>query len=76
MKHEERVNILLLLVQNLNVFAWSPYVMTDVDLEFISHKLNVDSTFPLEEAKAEEIGQATCGGGEIGGSKVEIGWGN
>ena len=30
-----RVEMLLLLVQNVNVFAWSPYEVPGVDLEFI-----------------------------------------
>ena len=31
MKHKDRVNMLLLLVQNLDVFAWSPYDVPGVD---------------------------------------------
>ena len=30
------------LVQNMYVFAWSPYNVPGVDLNFIMHKLNVD----------------------------------
>ena len=39
---EDRVEILLSLVQNLDVFAWSPYEVPRVDPAFIVHKLNVD----------------------------------
>ena len=46
MKDEDRVEILLLLVQNVDVFTWSPYEVPGVDLEFIVHKLNVDPLFP------------------------------
>lgn len=33
------MKVLLSLVQNLDIFAWSPYEVPDVDLEFIVHKL-------------------------------------
>lgn len=46
MKDEDRVEMLLLLVQNIDIFAWSLYEVPEVDLEFIIHKLNVDSLFP------------------------------
>ena len=46
MKDEDRVEMLLFLVQNVDVFAWSPYEMPGVDLEFIAHKFNVDPLFP------------------------------
>ena len=52
MKHKDWVNLLLLLVQNLNVFAWSPYEVPGVDLEFIIHKLNVDTLFPPKKQKS------------------------
>ena len=37
-----RVEMLLLLVQNVDAFAWSPYEVLEVDPEFIVHRLNVD----------------------------------
>lgn len=43
MKHEDRVDILLLLVQNL--------YMPSVDPEFITHKLNMDSQFTPKKQK-------------------------
>jgi len=46
MKNQDNVEILLFLMQNVNVFAWSPYEVPGVDLEFIVHKLNVDLSFP------------------------------
>ena len=51
MKHKDWVNLLLLLVQNLNVFAWSPYEVPRVDSEFITHKLNVDPLYPSKKQK-------------------------
>ena len=46
MKDEDRVEMLLFLVQNMDVLAWSPYEVLGVDLEFIVHKINVDPLFP------------------------------
>ena len=39
---QDKVEMLLFLVQNVDVFAWSPYKVPRVDPEFIVHKLNVD----------------------------------
>ena len=46
MKDEDKVRMLLFLAQNVDVFAWSPYEVPRVDLEFIVHRLNVDPLFP------------------------------
>ena len=46
MADKERVEMLLFLVQNVDVFAWSPYKVLGVDPEFIVHKLNVDPLYP------------------------------
>ena len=35
----------------MDVFAWSPYEVPGVDLEFIVHKLNVDPLFPPKKQK-------------------------
>ena len=43
--------MLLFLIQNVNVFAWSPYEVPGVDLEFIVHKLNIDLSFPPKKQK-------------------------
>ena len=40
-----------MLVQNVDVFAWSPYEVPGVDLEFIVHRLNVDLLFPPKKQK-------------------------
>ena len=42
---------MLLLIQNVDVFTWSPYEVPGVDPEFIVHRLNVDSSFPLKKKK-------------------------
>ena len=46
-----RVKMLLLLVKNVDVFAWSPYKVLEVDPEFIVHRLNVDPLFPPKKQK-------------------------
>ena len=38
--------MLLFLIQNVDVFAWSSYEVPGVDPKFIVHKLNVDPLFP------------------------------
>ena len=35
MKDQDKVEMLLFLIQNVDVFAWSPYEVPGVDLEFI-----------------------------------------
>lgn len=61
------MEILLTLVQNLDVFSWSPYDVSGVNSSFIMHKLNVDPkampkkqrsrrfTRPHVEAVKEEV---------------------
>ncbi|XP_030964610.1 uncharacterized protein LOC115985849 [Quercus lobata] len=51
MSREERVQVLLFLVQNVDVFTWDPYEVPGVDLGFIVHKLNVDPSYPLKKQK-------------------------
>ena len=51
MKDEDRVEMLLFLVQNVNVFAWSSYEVPRVDPEFIVHKLNLDPLHPPKKQK-------------------------
>ena len=52
MKDEDRVEMLLFLIQNVDVFAWSPYEVPRVDPEFIVHRLNVDPLFPPKKQKS------------------------
>ena len=49
MNDRERVKMLLFMLQNIDVFAWSPYEVPGVDPEFIVHRLNVDPLFPLKK---------------------------
>ena len=51
MNDRERVEMLLFLLQNIDVFAWNPYEVPGVDPEFIVHKLNVDPLFPPKKQK-------------------------
>ena len=51
MKDGEKVEALLFLIQNVDVFAWSLYEVPGVDLEFIVHKLNVDPSFPPKKQR-------------------------
>ena len=46
MKDEDKVETLLFLIWNVDVFAWSPYEVPGVDPEFIVHKLNINLSFP------------------------------
>ena len=43
--------MLLLLIQNVDVFSWSLYEVPGVDPEFIVHRLNVDPSFPPKKYK-------------------------
>ena len=51
MSVEDRVEILLSLVQNMDVFTWSPYKVPGVDPTFIMHKSNVDSLVPPKQQR-------------------------
>ena len=51
MKEGDKIKVLLFLIQNVDVFAWSPYEVPGVDPEFIVHKLNVDPSFPPKKQK-------------------------
>ena len=50
-KDQDKVEMLLVLIQNVDVFAWTPYEVPRVDPEFIVHKLNMDPSFPLKKQK-------------------------
>ena len=52
MEEGDKIKVLLLLIQNVDVFAWSPYEVPGVDPEFIVHKLNVDPSFPPKKQKS------------------------
>ena len=52
MNDQEKVEMLLFLLQNVDVFAWSPYEVPAVNPEFIVHKLNVDPSFPPKKQKS------------------------
>ena len=72
----DKIKMLLFLIQNVDVFAWSPYKIPGVDPEFIVHKLNMDLSFPHEKQKLKEIGQGTCRGRNVGSTEVKGSWNN
>ena len=47
----DKVETLLFLIQNVDVFAWSPYEVPRVDPKVIIHKLNMDHSFPPKKQK-------------------------
>lgn len=51
MSLEDRVEILLSLVRNVDMFAWSLYEVLEVDLAFIMHKFNVDPLVPSKKQR-------------------------
>ena len=51
-RSQDKVETLLLLIQNVDVFAWTPYEVPGFDLEFIVHKLNIDPSFPPKKQKS------------------------
>ena len=55
MENQDKVEMLLFLIQNVDVFAWSPYEVPRVDPEFIVHKLNVDPSVPPKKHKPRRL---------------------
>ena len=55
MEDEDRVVVLLIFIQNIDVFAWNPYEVPKVDPEFIVHRLNVDPSFPPKKQKPRRL---------------------
>ena len=53
----DRVEVLLCLLQSLDVFAWNPYEVPEVDPTFITHQLNVD---PRVTSKKQKPSAATA----------------
>ena len=51
MGSQDKVETLLLLIQNVDVFTWTPYEVPGVDPGFIVHKLNIDPSFPPKKQK-------------------------
>ena len=47
----DKIEMLLFLIHNVDVFAWSLYEVPGVDPKFIVHKLNVDPSFPPKKQK-------------------------
>ena len=51
MEDGDKIKMLLFLIQNVDVFTWSPYEVPGVDPEFIVHKLNMNPSFPPKKQK-------------------------
>lgn len=49
------MEILLSLVQNLDVFTWSPDEVLRVDPAFIMHRLNVDPLTPPNKQRPRRV---------------------
>ena len=47
----EKVELILFLVSNLDVFAWNPYETLRVDPNSICHRLNVNLRCPLKKQR-------------------------
>ena len=52
---EERVEMLLFLVQNIDEFAWNLYEVPRVDLKFMVQRLNVDPLYPPKKRKPKKL---------------------
>ena len=55
MKDCDKLKMLLFLIQNVDVFAWSLYEVPGVDPDFIVHKLNVDPSFSPKKQKPRRL---------------------
>ena len=55
MRVKDRVEVLLSLVQNFDVYTWSSYEVPEVDLTFIIDKLNVDPLMPPKKKKLRRL---------------------
>ena len=55
MRDKDRVEMLLFLVRNMDVFAWNLYEVPRVDPEFIVHKLNVDPLFISKKQRPRRL---------------------
>ena len=54
-REKDKVEMLLFLIQNVDVFAWSSYEVPEVDPKFIIHKLNVDPSFSPKKQKPRRL---------------------
>ena len=55
MGDQDKVETILFLIQNVDVFAWSSNKVSGFDPEFIVHKLNVDLSFPPKKQKSRRL---------------------
>lgn len=57
----KKVELILLLISNLDVFTWSLYEVLGVDLEFIYHRLNVDPRCPPKKQRPHRSSNVHAG---------------
>ena len=55
MQVKDRVEVLLSLIQNLDVFAWNLYEVPRVDPTYITHRLNVDPLVTPKKQKPRRL---------------------
>ena len=55
------MELILFLINNLDVFAWSPCEALGVDLEFICHRLNVDPQCPPKKKRPRRSSDVHAG---------------
>ena len=63
----EKMELILFLINNLDVFAWSPCEALGVDLEFICHRLNVDPQCPPKKKRPRRSSDV-----HVGAMKEEV----
>ena len=49
-----KVKLILFLINNVDMFAWSLYKAPELDVEFICHRLNVNSNHPPKKQKSHQ----------------------
>ena len=56
LNHKDAVELFKILQQNMDIFAWSTIDMLRVELDVITHKLNIDSKYcPIKWKKRNFI---------------------
>lgn len=66
--------VLLSLAHNLDLLAWSPYEILDVDSTFITHKLSVDPLFLHKNQKPRRSARQHVEAMKEESRKVKAGW--
>ena len=75
LQEEDRVEVLLSLIQNLDVFSWNLYEVPRVDPTFITHQLNLDPLVTPKKTETE-ISKTTRGSTKGGSEEIKTGQGH